>query len=103
MDDMTPRDPRFLAFEGLLPKVDPTAFIASTAVLVGDVTVGAGSSVWFHLLIGVAATLTKMRRAPTRLTTISFGGSGGMQSLRKRSPVILSLDSASATIWQPGF
>ena len=51
MDDMTPRDPRFLAFEGLLPKVDPKAFIASTAVLVGDVTVGAGSSVWFHCVV----------------------------------------------------
>jgi carbonic anhydrase/acetyltransferase-like protein (isoleucine patch superfamily) len=44
-------DRRFLPFQGKRPTVDPTAFIAETAVLVGDVTVGAGSSVWFHCVV----------------------------------------------------
>lgn len=39
------------AFEGRAPKVDPTAFVAPTAVLVGDVTVEAGASVWFNAVL----------------------------------------------------
>lgn len=39
------------AFEGRSPRVDPTAFIAPTAVLVGDVTVEAGASVWFNAVL----------------------------------------------------
>jgi len=39
------------SFEGRSPKVDPTAFIAPTAVLVGDVTVEAGASVWFNVVL----------------------------------------------------
>ena len=35
------------AYRGKHPKVDPSAFIAPTAVLIGDVTVRAGASVWF--------------------------------------------------------
>lgn len=39
------------AFEGRSPKIDPTAFIAPTAVLIGDVTVEAGASVWFNAVL----------------------------------------------------
>lgn len=39
------------SFEGRSPRVDPTAFIAPTAVLVGDVTVEAGASVWFNAVL----------------------------------------------------
>jgi carbonic anhydrase/acetyltransferase-like protein (isoleucine patch superfamily) len=49
MDDLGDR--RFHAFEGVLPQVDPTAFVAPTAILIGDVTVGANSSVWFHCVL----------------------------------------------------
>jgi len=38
-------------FEGRAPKVDPTAFVAPTAVLIGDVTVEAGASVWFNTVL----------------------------------------------------
>jgi len=44
-------DRRYLPFRGTLPTVDATAFIAETAVLIGDVVVGAGSSVWFHCVL----------------------------------------------------
>ena len=49
MDDRA--DPRLHAFEGVRPRVDPTAYIAPTAILIGDVTVGAHSSVWFHCVL----------------------------------------------------
>lgn len=39
------------SFEGRSPKVDPTAFIAPTAVLIGDVTVEAGASIWFNAVL----------------------------------------------------
>ena len=40
-----------IAFEGKSPVVDPTAFIAPTAVLIGDVEVGAEASIWFGTVI----------------------------------------------------
>ena len=45
--------------DGIRPRVDPTAFIAPTAVLIGDVEVGAGASVWFGAVLrGDEATIT---------------------------------------------
>ncbi|MCM8736063.1 gamma carbonic anhydrase family protein [Azospirillum sp. CT11-132] len=35
------------AFNGILPTVDPTAFIAETAAVIGDVVIGANSSIWY--------------------------------------------------------
>lgn len=39
------------SFEGRSPSVDPSAFIAPTASLIGDVTVEAGASVWYGAVI----------------------------------------------------
>ncbi|MFJ4923110.1 gamma carbonic anhydrase family protein [Streptomyces sp. NPDC088725] len=33
------------------PRIDPAAFVAPTAVVVGDVTVAAGASVWYHTVL----------------------------------------------------
>lgn len=38
-------------FAGRSPSVDPTAFVAPTATLIGDVTVEAGASVWFNAVL----------------------------------------------------
>jgi carbonic anhydrase/acetyltransferase-like protein (isoleucine patch superfamily) len=38
-------------FAGKRPKVHPDAYIAPTAVLIGDVEVGAGASVWFGAVL----------------------------------------------------
>ncbi|MFI6868687.1 gamma carbonic anhydrase family protein [Nocardia sp. NPDC050406] len=38
-------------FEGKRPRVDPTAFIAPTATLIGDVRVEAGASVWYGAVL----------------------------------------------------
>ena len=40
-----------LPFEGRLPRIDPSAWIAPTAVVLGDVEIGAGSSVWYHCVL----------------------------------------------------
>lgn len=40
-----------IPFEGILPKVHPTAWIAETAVLIGDVEVGEESSVWYGCVL----------------------------------------------------
>lgn len=37
--------------KGRLPQIDPTAFIAPTAAVIGDVVIGAGSSVWFNCTV----------------------------------------------------
>ena len=39
------------AFEGKLPTVDPTAWVAPTAAVIGDVTIGAGSNIWYHCVL----------------------------------------------------
>jgi len=41
----------FIEFRGKTPKVHPSAFIAPTAVLIGDVEVGPESSIWFGTVI----------------------------------------------------
>lgn len=40
-----------LPFEGKLPIVDPTAWIAPNATLIGDVRIGPGASVWFGAVL----------------------------------------------------
>jgi carbonic anhydrase/acetyltransferase-like protein (isoleucine patch superfamily) len=42
---------QILQFRGKTPRVDPTAFVAPTAVLIGDVVVGPESSVWFGAVL----------------------------------------------------
>ncbi|MET9508342.1 gamma carbonic anhydrase family protein [Streptomyces flavidovirens] len=36
---------------GKEPKIDPSAFAAPTSVVIGDVTLGAGASVWYHTVL----------------------------------------------------
>ncbi len=40
-----------MSYQGIHPSVHPTAFVASNAVLVGKVTVGAQSSLWFGSIL----------------------------------------------------
>lgn len=37
-------------FQGISPKIDSTAFIAETAVIIGDVEIGAASSIWYNVV-----------------------------------------------------
>ena len=40
-----------IAYDGVNPTVDPSVFVAPGAVLVGKVTLAAGSSVWFNAVL----------------------------------------------------
>jgi carbonic anhydrase/acetyltransferase-like protein (isoleucine patch superfamily) len=40
-----------LPHRGIMPRIDPTAFVAPGAVIVGDVEIGPGSSVWFGCVL----------------------------------------------------
>lgn len=37
-------------FKGMQPQIDPTAFIAETAVVIGEVSVGPESSLWYNVV-----------------------------------------------------
>ena len=39
------------SFKGIAPKIEPTAFIAETAVIIGEVEIGAESSIWFNVVV----------------------------------------------------
>lgn len=38
-------------YKGISPRIAPDVYIAPTAVIIGDVTIGAGSSVWFNAVL----------------------------------------------------
>ncbi len=38
-------------FRGQSPRIDPSAFVAETAVLIGDVAIGPDSSVWYNAVL----------------------------------------------------
>jgi carbonic anhydrase/acetyltransferase-like protein (isoleucine patch superfamily) len=40
-----------IEYRGKRPRIDPSAFVAPTAVLIGDVEVGAQSSIWFGAVL----------------------------------------------------
>ncbi len=53
---MSRTDPRFpgvniIAIHGKTPKIDDTAFIAPGCSIIGDVEIGAGSSIWYNCVL----------------------------------------------------
>jgi len=57
-----PEGPLFV-FEGIAPRIAPDAFVAPTAAVIGDVVIGAESSVWFHCVLrGDSAPIRVGRR-----------------------------------------
>src|ERR1700727_2780979 len=43
--------PIILPYRGKLPKIDPHAFVAPGAVIIGDVEIGPDSSIWFGCVL----------------------------------------------------
>jgi len=37
-------------FKGITPQIDPSAFIAETAVVIGEVSIGAQASLWYNVV-----------------------------------------------------
>ncbi len=49
---VTPQSTGLLyAFEGKSPQIHPTAWVAPTAVLIGDVRLGPGANIWFNCVL----------------------------------------------------
>ncbi|MEC8462855.1 MAG: gamma carbonic anhydrase family protein, partial [Pseudomonadota bacterium] len=48
---MTQRKGNILPYNGKWPKISDDVFIAPGAIVIGDVEIGAGSSVWFNTVI----------------------------------------------------
>ena len=48
---MTAHRPVLLPYNGIMPRIAPDAFVAPTAAVIGDVTIGPGSSVWFQCVL----------------------------------------------------
>jgi carbonic anhydrase/acetyltransferase-like protein (isoleucine patch superfamily) len=44
-------DVTMLAFEGKAPRLDPSAFVAPGARLIGDIEIGAQSSIWYNCVL----------------------------------------------------
>ncbi len=42
---------KLISFGGKAPRIDPTAFVAPGAVLIGDIEVGAEASVWYNCVL----------------------------------------------------
>ena len=40
-----------LPFKGVYPQIDPTAYVAPGAIIIGDVVIGAESSIWFGTIV----------------------------------------------------
>jgi carbonic anhydrase/acetyltransferase-like protein (isoleucine patch superfamily) len=43
--------PGLFALDGIEPSIDPSAWIAPTAAVIGNVTIGAGSGIWFQCVL----------------------------------------------------
>lgn len=43
--------PLILPYNGVLPRIHPTAFIAENAVVIGDVEIGPESSIWYGCVV----------------------------------------------------
>ncbi len=40
-----------IPYKGIMPRIHETAFVAEGAQVIGDVTIGAGSSVWYNAVV----------------------------------------------------
>ncbi len=66
-----------LSFEDLRPRIHPTAFVAPTATLVGDVIVEEGASVWYGAVIRADyAPVIVRRRANVQDNAVVHGSPG---------------------------
>lgn len=59
-------DKMILPYRGKAPVIDPTVFLAPMAAVIGDVTIGAGSSVWFGA--SYAVTFSRLQSGRIRIS-----------------------------------
>jgi len=72
-----------LPWKGVWPRIDPTAFIAPGATVIGDVEIGPGSSIWFGCVlrgdvnrIRIGAGSNIQDGSVVHVTSLTSGGQG---------------------------
>lgn len=67
-------------YRGKLPDISPEAFVAPTAAIIGDVEIGAGTSIWFNCvvrgdvdIIRIGANSNLQDGSVVHVTTARFG------------------------------
>lgn len=82
-------------YNGIHPQIDPSCYVTPTAVVLGDVVIGANTSIWHHVLIRgdvntirigsgtniQDGTVVHVSRTPTGQTTIGDNITIGHQAL----------------------
>jgi carbonic anhydrase/acetyltransferase-like protein (isoleucine patch superfamily) len=69
--------PPLYAFEGHRPDIHPGAWVAPTAAVIGQVTIGEGSNVWYHCVLrGDTNTITIGKRSNIQDGTIVHVNAG---------------------------
>ncbi len=67
-----------MPYKGMVPRIDAKAFVAPSAVVIGDVEIGAESSVWFNVTLrGDVNALRIGERSNVQDNTVFHGTSGG--------------------------
>ncbi len=77
--------PLILAVNGVAPRIAPDVFVAPGAVIVGDVEIGPGSSVWFNAVI-------RGDVAPVRIGARTNVQDGAVLHLDRDAPCIVGDD-----------
>jgi len=78
-------------FNGISPAIDPSAFIADTAVIIGDVRIGSESSIWFNSVVRGDVNMIRIgcRTNVQDLCMLHVTGSRGDNS---GSPLVIGSD-----------
>jgi carbonic anhydrase/acetyltransferase-like protein (isoleucine patch superfamily) len=71
-----------MAFRGVAPRVHPEAFIASSAVVIGDVEIGAESSLWFGTVVRGDVEPVRIGRRTNLQDMVMVHVTGGRWSTR---------------------
>jgi hypothetical protein len=70
------------AFEDMTPVIAPDAFIAPTAVIIGDVVIGPESGIWFHCVLRGDMNIIRIgQRTNIQDGTVVHIDSGGFQTI----------------------
>jgi carbonic anhydrase/acetyltransferase-like protein (isoleucine patch superfamily) len=70
------------SFEGITPIIADDAFVAPTAVIIGDVVIGAESGIWFHCVLRGDMNIIRIgARTNIQDGTVVHIDSGGFQTI----------------------
>jgi gamma-carbonic anhydrase len=82
--------PLLKSYNGRWPQVDPSAFLAETAVLIGNVRVGAKASIWYGCVLrGDVAPIVIGEGSNIQDGTVIHTGSPELSPTQQESPTVV--------------